>query len=88
MGAVNVHEFMSIDGVIDAPTWTFEYGLEDTPYVGVRRDRCAMQQPRGVSAGHLPLVRSESARSRWRRLPPYDSGSRECPVRGSLCGPV
>jgi dihydrofolate reductase len=26
MGAVRVHEFMSLDGVIDAPTWTFEYG--------------------------------------------------------------
>ncbi|HET8874676.1 MAG TPA: dihydrofolate reductase family protein [Gaiellaceae bacterium] len=27
MGAINVHEFMSLDGVIDAPTWTFEYGF-------------------------------------------------------------
>ena len=25
MGAIHVHEFMSLDGVIDAPTWTFEY---------------------------------------------------------------
>jgi dihydrofolate reductase len=23
-----VHEFMSLDGVIDAPTWTFEYGFD------------------------------------------------------------
>jgi hypothetical protein len=22
-----VHEFMSLDGVIDAPTWTFDYGF-------------------------------------------------------------
>ncbi len=28
MGAIHVHEFMSLDGVIDAPTWTFEYGFE------------------------------------------------------------
>src|SRR3954452_9574023 len=28
MGAVLVHEFMSLDGVIDAPTWTFEYGFD------------------------------------------------------------
>src|SRR4051794_32451927 len=28
MGAVLVHEFISLDGVIDAPTWTFEYGFE------------------------------------------------------------
>ena len=27
MGAINVHEFMSLDGVIDAPTWTFDYGF-------------------------------------------------------------
>ena len=28
MGALHVHEFMSLDGVIDAPTWTFEYGFD------------------------------------------------------------
>ncbi len=27
MGAIHVHEFMSMDGVIDAPTWTFDYGF-------------------------------------------------------------
>jgi dihydrofolate reductase len=28
MGSISVHEFMSLDGVIDAPTWTFEYGFD------------------------------------------------------------
>ncbi len=28
MAAIRVHEFMSLDGVIDAPTWTFEYGYD------------------------------------------------------------
>ena len=28
MGEIHVHEFMSLDGVIDAPTWTFEYGFD------------------------------------------------------------
>ena len=28
MGEIHVHEFMSADGVIDAPTWTFEYGFD------------------------------------------------------------
>ena len=28
MGAVHVPEFMSLDGVIDAPTWTAEYGFD------------------------------------------------------------
>ena len=27
MGEIHVHEFMSLDGVIDAPTWTFDYGF-------------------------------------------------------------
>jgi dihydrofolate reductase len=28
VGAIHVHEFMSLDGVIDEPTWTFEYGFD------------------------------------------------------------
>jgi dihydrofolate reductase len=28
VGAINVHEFMSLDGVIDTPTWTFDYGFD------------------------------------------------------------
>ena len=28
MGAIHVHEFMTLDGVIDAPTWTFDYGFD------------------------------------------------------------
>jgi dihydrofolate reductase len=29
MGAIHVHEFISLDGVIDAPTWTAEYGFDE-----------------------------------------------------------
>lgn len=28
MAAIRVHEFATLDGVIDAPTWTFEYGFD------------------------------------------------------------
>jgi dihydrofolate reductase len=28
MGEIHVHEFMSFDGVIDAPVWTFDYGFD------------------------------------------------------------
>jgi dihydrofolate reductase len=28
VGEVHVHEFMSLDGVIDTPTWTFDYGFD------------------------------------------------------------
>ena len=27
MGALHVHEFMTLDGVIDAPMWTMDYGF-------------------------------------------------------------
>jgi dihydrofolate reductase len=33
MGEIQVHEFMSLDGVIDTPSWTFEYGFD--PQMGV-----------------------------------------------------
>lgn len=28
MGALHVHEFMSLDGVFDTLTWTFEFGFD------------------------------------------------------------
>ncbi len=28
MGALHVHEFSSLDGVVDEPTWTFAYGFD------------------------------------------------------------
>jgi dihydrofolate reductase len=28
VGAIHVHEFMTLDGVVDAPTWTFDYGFD------------------------------------------------------------
>jgi len=28
MANINVHEFMTLDGVVDAPVWTFEYGFD------------------------------------------------------------
>ena len=42
MGALHVHEFMSLDGVIDAPTWTFDYGFlpEMERDVGAVTRRC------------------------------------------------
>ena len=32
MGALHVHEFMTLDGIIDAPTWSFPY--EFVPRMG------------------------------------------------------
>jgi dihydrofolate reductase len=43
MGALHVHEFMSLDGVIDTPTWTFDYGFDPKmgEVLGAITERCA-----------------------------------------------
>ena len=42
MGAVHVHEFISLDGVIDTPSWTAEYGFDERmgEAIGAVTDRC------------------------------------------------
>ena len=42
MGEVHVHEFMSFDGVIDAPTWTVDYGFDPKmgEAIGAVTSRC------------------------------------------------
>src|SRR5688572_12029717 len=48
MGAIHVHEFMTLDGVIDAPVWTFEFGFLPE----MERDIGAVtQQCRGILLG-------------------------------------
>jgi dihydrofolate reductase len=43
LGAINVHEFMSLDGVIDAPTWTADYGFHPKmgEVLGAMMGRCS-----------------------------------------------
>src|SRR4051794_37762283 len=43
MGEIHVHEFMSLDGVIDTPSWTFEYGFDPQmgEAIGAVTRRCA-----------------------------------------------
>jgi dihydrofolate reductase len=42
MGAIHVHEFMRLDGVIDTPTWTFDYGFDPKmgEAIGAFAERC------------------------------------------------
>jgi len=28
IGTINVHEFITVDGVIDSPTWSFDYPFD------------------------------------------------------------
>jgi dihydrofolate reductase len=48
VGEIHVHEFMSLDGVVDAPTWTFDYDFlpEMERDLGAVTDRC-----RGILLG-------------------------------------
>jgi dihydrofolate reductase len=58
VGEIHVHEFMSLDGVIDAPTWTFDYGFtpEMEEVVGAVTDRC-----RGILLGRTTYEMFEPA---------------------------
>jgi dihydrofolate reductase len=58
MGEVHVHEFMSLDGVIDAPTWTFEYGFDPRmgEVIGAVTDRS-----RGILLGRTTYEMFEPA---------------------------
>ena len=58
MGAIHVHEFMSLDGVIDAPTWTFEYGFDPQmgEAIGAVTQRC-----RGILLGRTTYEMFEPA---------------------------
>ncbi len=58
MGAIHVHEFMSLDGVIDAPTWTFDYGFDPQmgEAIGAVTERC-----RGILLGRTTYEMFEPA---------------------------
>jgi dihydrofolate reductase len=58
VGAIHVHEFVSLDGVIDEPTWTFAYGFlpEMGEAIGAVTERC-----RGILLGRRTYEMFEPA---------------------------
>ena len=58
MGAIHVHEFMSLDGVIDAPTWTFDYGFH--PQMG-EAISAVTERCRGILLGRTTYEMFEPA---------------------------
>ena len=58
MGAVHVHEFMSLDGVIDAPTWTADYGFD--PRMG-QAIGAVVESCRGILLGRTTYEMFEPA---------------------------
>ena len=53
-----MHEFMSLDGVIDAPTWTFDYGFD--PKMGERL-AAVTNRSRGILLGRTTYEMFEPA---------------------------
>ncbi len=58
MGEIRVHEFMTLDGVIDAPTWTVDYGFD--PRMG-GAIAGAMGGCQGILLGHTTYEMFEPA---------------------------
>ena len=58
MGVIKVHEFMGLDGVIDAPTWTFEYGFD--PKLG-EAIAASMKSCQGILLGRTTYEMFEPA---------------------------
>ena len=58
MGAIHVHEFISLDGVIDEPRWTFDYGFDPKmgEAIGAVTQRC-----RGILLGRTTYEMFEPA---------------------------
>lgn len=58
---IHVHEFMRLDGVIDAPTWTFDYGFDPQmgETIGAVTERC-----RGILLGRTTYEMFEPAWSK------------------------
>ena len=58
MGQIHVHEFMSLDAVIDAPTWTFDYGFD--PQMG-EAIGAVTERSRGILLGRTTYEMFEPA---------------------------
>jgi dihydrofolate reductase len=58
MGAISVHEFISLDGVIDAPIWTADYGFD--PKMG-EAIAAVTARSRGILLGRTTFEMFEQA---------------------------
>jgi dihydrofolate reductase len=58
VGEIHVHEFISLDGVIDAPIWTFEYGFH--PRMG-EAIGAVTERSRGILLGRTTYEMFEPA---------------------------
>ena len=61
MGAIRVHEFISLDSVIDTPSWTFQFGFD--PRMGEAIGRVTTSSD-GILLGRTTYEMFEPAWSR------------------------
>ena len=84
MGEIHVHELMSADGVIDAPTWTFDYGFPDKQAEAINSEIVGAYDPDAIptlkdevgdlyTSGSATLVRAMLTRGTRPRL--FDEGA-------------
>jgi dihydrofolate reductase len=58
MGEIHVHEFITVDGVIESPTWTFDYGFH--PKMG-EAIGALTERSRGILLGRVTYEMFEPA---------------------------
>lgn len=58
MGTIRVHEFTSLDGVIDTPSWTFDYGFDPAMGAAIAK---AMDGCEGILLGRTTYQMFEPA---------------------------
>jgi dihydrofolate reductase len=58
MGEIHVHEFMTLDGVVDAPVWSFDYGFH--PKMG-EAIGAVTERSRGILLGRTTFEMFEPA---------------------------
>jgi dihydrofolate reductase len=89
VGAIHVHEFMSADGVIDAPVWTFDYGFDDrmAEVLGAVTGSC-----QGILLGRATYEMFEPAWSTWTAEDdpgaPFFNDTTKYVVSGTLTDPT
>ena len=89
MGAIHVHEFISLDGVIDAPVWTSDYGFD--PKMGEVLARGHRAQPRHPARSHdVRDVRAGvvDPHRRGRSRAPFFNDTTKYVVSGTLTDPT
>ena len=89
MGAVHVHEFMSLDGVVDNPSWTFEFGFAEE--MGARLEAVTSRAAASCSAGRPTRCSSRRGRPGPSRTTPVRRSSttrRSTSCSGTLTDPT